>query len=678
MVFPKTWADGETWDGAAVTDLESRVSSAIGPFPNRYLAPSGGDDAAAMQAAITALGSQGSIILGPGTFQWISGVPKLPTGATGIQILGSGVGATFIELSVGAPRFIDINHTADYETAQNIEIGGFTIDDNSVGGINHLVFGNDCGGVSRNYLNCDQIYIHDINIVNVPVTNPYGTMAVRIGLGTATSAEVTQIACTNFRMERVRLAGGNMFAAIFGASGVGTTPNAWIDNIEISDCYHDLGTTPAANFAAGNIQIGQYALVGRVRISNVIAKNAADTGIEIDNAIDAVVDRCTVTDAYTYPFYATNFNITSNPNGGGADWSVAGQRVVFRDCCAYRHNLISTTSGIGRGFGIGNNSLAQGTFVFNSCHHRRTAADGIVSGEGFLFQGEVQRIVVDNCSTVIENVTCASPASTALQFYLNLIGTTDTTLKIRGLRVKATGATGGITAAYGWSGVKFDKVATGKLHLDVDDITFEVAFTPTGGGSIAALNALVIGATGGGHTYVDGTIKHLRYPAFGTYAGRYCLFLGGTSRLTINNYLQFIECDWTNGGTSSPGIELNLVGFGATNGSQCRFIDCVWASAVAPSGRYQASGSGAMTYATRIWAALSTAAPYTITMPDRAGAPPGDFFEVVDESNGAAANNIAVTCAGSDTWLGGATSKAINTNGGSLRFYNNGAVWVVA
>jgi parallel beta-helix repeat protein len=74
----------------------------------------------------------------------------------------------------------------------------------------------------------------------------------------------------------------------------------------------------------------------------------------------------------------------------------------------------------------------------------------------------------------------------------------------------------------------------------------------------------------------------------------------------------------------------------------------------------------------------STAATRTVTLPAVNSVAPGVAYTVVDESNAAGTNNINVVRAGSDTWLGGATSKVINTNGGSLRFYSTGTVWVLA
>ena len=72
----------------------------------------------------------------------------------------------------------------------------------------------------------------------------------------------------------------------------------------------------------------------------------------------------------------------------------------------------------------------------------------------------------------------------------------------------------------------------------------------------------------------------------------------------------------------------------------------------------------------------STAAARTITLQAITATSKGKIITVIDESNAAATNNITVTCAGADTFLGAATTKVINTNGGVLRFYSNGTNWV--
>jgi hypothetical protein len=80
----------------------------------------------------------------------------------------------------------------------------------------------------------------------------------------------------------------------------------------------------------------------------------------------------------------------------------------------------------------------------------------------------------------------------------------------------------------------------------------------------------------------------------------------------------------------------------------------------------------------RLVAVTDTSAARTITLPDSATAGAGAEFTIVDESNGALTNNVTVTRAGSDVFLGGNTSVIIDINGGVVTVYTNGAgTWFI-
>jgi hypothetical protein len=76
-------------------------------------------------------------------------------------------------------------------------------------------------------------------------------------------------------------------------------------------------------------------------------------------------------------------------------------------------------------------------------------------------------------------------------------------------------------------------------------------------------------------------------------------------------------------------------------------------------------------------AVTDTSGPRTITLPPAASVP-NRVFHVIDESCGAAANNITVQRTGSDTFIdGGAASKVITTNCYVLTVYSTGSAWKV-
>lgn len=74
----------------------------------------------------------------------------------------------------------------------------------------------------------------------------------------------------------------------------------------------------------------------------------------------------------------------------------------------------------------------------------------------------------------------------------------------------------------------------------------------------------------------------------------------------------------------------------------------------------------------RLIAVTSTAATRTITLPDSATALAGAAYTIVDESNGAMAVPIVIARAGTDTFIGGDTTKLIDCNACAVTFYTNG------
>ena len=121
-------------------------------FTSIILTPSGGDNAAPMQAAINQLAGNGSITMGPGTFLWKTTPPVLPANATAVTVRGSGRASTTIQLSVGSPRAFD-PPAGGSTTFQNIELTDFTVDEQWIGGQHHTILGTDQNGATGAGLN---------------------------------------------------------------------------------------------------------------------------------------------------------------------------------------------------------------------------------------------------------------------------------------------------------------------------------------------------------------------------------------------------------------------------------------------------------------------------------------------------------------------------------------------
>jgi len=78
-----------------------------------------------------------------------------------------------------------------------------------------------------------------------------------------------------------------------------------------------------------------------------------------------------------------------------------------------------------------------------------------------------------------------------------------------------------------------------------------------------------------------------------------------------------------------------------------------------------------------IIAVTSTAAARTITLPSIASVGVGKYYIIMDESGGAAANNITIDPDGAEL-INGAATYAINTNYGSVTIYTNGGTgWFI-
>jgi hypothetical protein len=230
-------------------------------FTTVVLEPTGGDDAANMIAAIAKVGGFGEIIMGPGTFLWQSGVPSLPPSATGIAIRGKGKGVTTVKLSSGAPRFIDFNRTADYQTFQNIELSDFTVDCNQTTGKHHVIIGTYVNGSSATTgqrINLLNIAVRRVDAINVPssLTNGdwpgavTGRWCISLLCFQLADNESTQNILKKILIQDCHFYGGNVGAQVFGTTSA-TNPtnlNVWLDEITFERCWHSCAQLgPATN-----------------------------------------------------------------------------------------------------------------------------------------------------------------------------------------------------------------------------------------------------------------------------------------------------------------------------------------------------------------------------------------------------------------------------------------------
>jgi hypothetical protein len=324
---------------------------------------SGTDGGAVLTACLPAASAVGALIEfrnDGNVFPW-STVPALPKSITN-RLLLRGNGAT-VQLSASAPRFVDYNRTADYDTFQNIEFDGFVIDANSIGGQHH-VFGCYVAGNNASRINFQSIKHRNIRIINLLNDSNTGTnhrrgfCYVTTDAGGGSAQTIKDISFEGCRVE-----GGNTGFEV--ATAGSTSTNTTIDRVTVRDCWHDTGTTATTFYGSANIQVGGYGPVGKVFIENFYGANSGDVGIEIDNAEDATMIGVQLLDSFTCCFYATNFTAVANPKA---------QAIRYIACQARKINLATAAQGRGWNFG-GNGDNEMGSLELTDCTWLNTTAN---------------------------------------------------------------------------------------------------------------------------------------------------------------------------------------------------------------------------------------------------------------------------------------------------------------
>jgi hypothetical protein len=150
---------------------------------------------------------------------------------------------------------------------------------------------------------------------------------------------------------------------------------------------------------------------------------------------------------------------------------------------------------------------------------------------------------------------------------------------------------------------------------------------------------------------------------------------GSSGQLQYNNsgVLSGLANTSVSGGTLTFASGLNLVAAGQF-------------SSVGGQGLHRVSTSTNYTVLTsdRVVAVNTTSGAVTVTLPggstagSAVAANTSPFYTIVDEGNNAGTNNITIQRAGSDTFVGGATSVVIDGSGGAVSLYWNGSNWKIA
>lgn len=329
----------------------------------------------AIQAAINAAQGNGVVVLPTVTCILNNAtIPALllPKNATNLVIRGAGRGSTTIVLSSNTPRMFDFNKSADGDTFQNITLEDFTVDSANIGGQHHVLLGTYQAGVTQTRINVTNITVQRVTLKNV-LRDPNTAVNHRLGIWITVADSVaggTLYSLTDMVFEDIRVEGGNYGIAV-AASGIATTGlNILVDEIRLTNCYHDTGVTPTAFFTSANFQLGSRAKVGRIIIQNCQGFNAGDVGIEIDSFNEAIIEDCLIQDSLNVEYFSTNFNNFADPN--------VGQIAHFSRCHAKRVNCQ-----FGRGMAFHENlSVALGRIVITDYTFENENASPIADASG--------------------------------------------------------------------------------------------------------------------------------------------------------------------------------------------------------------------------------------------------------------------------------------------------------
>lgn len=645
-----------------------------------FLMPSGGDDSAAMAAALTNFAPFAfpNVVLGPGTFLWNSQVPAFQRNTPSV-VAGAGASKTTIKLSAGAPRAFDFNKVADNDTFTGVTIQDFTVDCNNVGGLHHVVIGNFINGTLQTRFNVTGLRVKRINTINVPsatTTTNYNTgtlhrLNVHIAVVDA-ALQVTQYQVTDCQVEDCQfgLSGGGGNEGVFlGGTVAGAVVglNVWVDNCHIVRCTHTTGAAPTQFFASAGFQIGSCAFGGRCTINQCLSVFAGDVGFENDGMMRIDHIQCEAVDSFNFGFYLRNVQWVSElqaaPPTSAATAQTQAQQHTYVQCIARRLTVPNM-----RGYRVDTfNSIPLGHFVFRDCVWDRETTDFVnTTGEAFFTIGAVASILIDGFKISIPNLSATGAAATVSLIAAD--GAGPQTLKVRNTQVFLNGSnTSGNTQTINVVSVLSQTVSPQTTHVEIDGLFIDpgagVGFTS---GNFA-LNGAQLGQSAANTTNITGTVRRIKFSTPAAFASSWLgVVIGASSHTTINarTGIRITECDMST-------VNGNPVSIGAGNLGNV-FIDrCDRA-------RTATAISATAIQTDEIIGVTDTSALRTITLPAISSMPAGKMLTVADESNAAGTNNITISRAGADTFLGGATTKVINTNGGIFRCYSTGSIWVPA
>jgi hypothetical protein len=326
-----------------------------------------------LQSAINALGTKGgTIVFSPGTYT-VSTPLELPANNSAMLTL-SGYGAT-IDLTASTPRFLVWNYSSG-SLFRHFTVAGFAVnaENNHPSSGSYSPIGFDMQSGSSIYdagnISIEDLTVQDITGTNIATSPTSAWNPCDVNIYTNGAQHVTGVTVTN-----VHLLGGSRGIDVWAGPGSVT-----MDQIVITNNWHDTGMNPTSFSASTNYQIGQDAHLGTLVMTNNFGARAFDCGIEVDNAENATLTGNVEQNCYYNEFYYTNF---ATPLSG------AGEMTLQNDTAS-----VTTSVYGGTGLGVGWEGVNIGTINVNNftsslsygTKTQWTVASGVVM-QGLLLNG---------------------------------------------------------------------------------------------------------------------------------------------------------------------------------------------------------------------------------------------------------------------------------------------------
>jgi hypothetical protein len=379
------------------------------------------NDRPAIQAAMDSLGPEGgTVYFPPGTYAMDYSLGA-PVNNTGWLVL-FGYGATITWTDAASGGFLNMGYPVGYvagDTFRRIIVEGFTFDCTALTGADNWMFNMNIQDAS-----VEDWIIRDIRVDNFPSSQDSGGT-----LSFALSDNLATRTIKNILLDNI-VADGGYNGFYIGGEDTDTE----IDNVVVRNCRHDPGAL-FYNHTNVNFQLGGEASCGQLLVSGCYGRGAGDTGIEIDNWRNAVVEDSYVEDCWGAAFVVCAFA----PALGHGE-----PTAHFIDCLATRTTETGASTYIGCGFTawqFDDDTANLGNVTFTRCEYYRNTdtlvaqhyGDGIQVHRGAKKQLNVDSITVrDFKYTSIINDDAGAFGNHASMFFC----TSGADITLSGLRFK--------------------------------------------------------------------------------------------------------------------------------------------------------------------------------------------------------------------------------------------------